>query len=92
MNDHRKQGTVYPWANNGKSISAILKTVTLAALIIPAVIFFGNAYWFPKEKGEAIEKRQVVLELELNHRHEMHMQEQKHIYEKLDELKEILER
>ena len=90
MPDTRKQGTVYPWANGSKSMSAILKTVSLAALIIPVVIFFGNSYWFAKDKGEAVEKKQIILELELDHRHEMHRQQSKHIDDKLIELKKLV--
>jgi len=84
-----KQGTVFPWVGNGKSISTALRIfIALAAILIPSIIFFGNAYWFSKEKGEAIEKKQDALEQTLEHRHELHLIEQKHTNEKLDEFKQ----
>jgi len=54
-------------------------------------MFYGDDRWFAKKKGEAIEKKQIVLEQALVHRHELHMIEQKHTNEKLELTNEKLD-
>ena len=64
--------------------------VGLMILIGGYLVLYGDDRWFAKKRGEAIEKKQIVLEQQLQHRHELHMVEQKHANEKLDELKVIV--
>jgi len=92
----KKQGTVFPWVAGVKSETIakgfLILITAIASLTAGYIVLYGDDRWFAKTRGESVEKKQVVLELELDHRHEMHMAEQKHIYDKLDELKIILEK
>ncbi len=90
----RKQGTVFRWVNNVKSttlIKAMLAIViALATWVGTYVVLYGDDRWFAKEKGEELEKKQIVLEQQLQHRHELHIIENEHTKEQLKEIKEIV--
>ncbi len=59
----------------------------LGALVLSFVVLYGNDVWFSRDKGEELEKQQVLIEIDSKHRDEMIMQEVKHINEHLVDLK-----
>ena len=83
----KKEGTVFPWVGNGKSISTALRIfLALAAILIPSFVFFGNNYWFPKERGESLEKKQMVLEHKIETQHELQLLKHENTVEKIDDI------
>lgn len=59
----------------------------LAIALASYVGLYGKDKFFPKERGEAVEKEQIKIQADLEHRHQLHLLEQKHTNEKLDDLK-----
>lgn len=87
MSDKRKERTTFAWANHMKS-STFIQSIfaALAFLIFGYIVFYGDDRWFSKTKGEAIEKRQVIIESDSKHRDDMIVQKQQHMLEKLNDI------
>lgn len=81
----QKQSAIKNYLTSTTFFHAALTVLVL--LILGYVALYGDDRWFSKEKGLAIEKRQVIIESDSKHRDDLIMKEQHHMHEKLDDMR-----
>lgn len=62
----------------------------LGALAVLLVVLYGDDRWFSKDRGEEVERKLVLTEVDSKHRDEMIMQEQKHTNQGVADIKTLL--
>jgi len=69
----------------------ILKLLGVSATIFLAwLALYGNSMWYSKDSGLLLEDKVTEVEHRQESQHEMHLLEQRHTNEKLDELKVMI--